>query len=110
MDLNVVVLAGRLAAEPEIRTFAGGASLVRYLLTVRSDEPRRRVDVLPVTLWNPARDLLERPFPPGTSLWAAGSAQRRFWASATGRVSAIELVAHHVERADDGAGEDENGG
>lgn len=102
MDCNIVVLAGRLAAEPEIRTFAGGTSLIRYLLTVRSTEPRRRVDVLPVTLWDPPRELLERPFTPGTDLWAAGSAQRRFWASATGRVSAIELVAHHVqERAAD---------
>ena len=53
MDLNLVVLAGRLAAPPELRAFESGATLIRYLVTVRSEEPRRRVDVVPVTLWNP---------------------------------------------------------
>ena len=45
MDLNLIVLAGRLAAPPETASFDSGASFVRYLVTIRSDEaspPRRR--------------------------------------------------------------------
>ena len=53
MDLNVVVLAGRLAAQPEVRTFESGATLMRLLVTVRSAEPRTRLDVIPVVQWNP---------------------------------------------------------
>ena len=61
MDFNVVVLSGRLAAPPELRVFESGLRLVRYLVTVRADEPRRRVDVVPVTLWEPSDEVLSRP-------------------------------------------------
>ena len=58
MDLNIIVLSGRITTEPEFRTFPSGACLARYLVTVRSTEPRRRVDVGPVSLWDPPDDLL----------------------------------------------------
>ena len=96
MNLNLIVLAGRLAAPPEIRTFDSGANLIRYLVTVRTTDPRRRVDVLPVTLWNPSADLLSGDQPPGHRIWIAGSMQRRFWAAETGRRSQIEIIADQV--------------
>lgn len=103
MDLNLVVLGGRLAAEPELRTFSGGACLLRCLITVRTTEGRRRVDVLPITLWDPGPELFRAPLRPGDELCAVASVQRRFWASPTGRASALELVAHHVERRSGGS-------
>ena len=36
MDMNVLVLFGKLAAPPELRTFESGSSLVRSLVTVRT--------------------------------------------------------------------------
>lgn len=97
MDLNLVVVAGRLAAEPEVRQFESGSRFVRYLVTVRSAEPRRRVDVIPVTLWDPTDDLLAAPAPLGCKVWAAGMIQRRFWSAEDGRRSRLEVVAHQVE-------------
>ena len=96
MDLNLVVLAGRLAAPPEIRQFESGARLVRYLLTTRSDQPLRRVDVIPVTLWNPSDELVDSEPDPGCRLWVAGSVQRRFWSAEEGRRSRLEIVADQV--------------
>lgn len=96
MDLNLVVLSGRLAAPPELRTFDGGSKLVRYLVTCRTEEPRRRVDVLPVTLWDPPQDLASEDIAPGTPLWVAGTAQRRFWSESEGRRSRLEIVANEV--------------
>ncbi len=96
MDLNLVVLAGRLAAPPEIRQFESGARLVRYLLTARSDHPRRRVDVIPVTLWDPSDELVDSEPEPGCRLWVAGSVQRRFWSAEEGRRSRLEIVADQV--------------
>lgn len=96
MDLNLVVLAGRLAAPPEIRQFESGARLVRYLITVRSEEPTSRVDVVPVTLWDPPDDLINADPAPGTRMWVAGSVQRRFWSAEDGRRSRIEVVADQV--------------
>jgi len=97
MDLNLVVVAGKLATEPEVRQFESGSRFVRYLVTVRSAEPRRRVDVIPVTLWDPTDDLLAAPAPPGCKFWAAGMIQRRFWSAQDGRRSRLEVVAHQVE-------------
>ena len=102
MDLNLVVLAGRLAAPPEIRQFESGARLVRYLITVRSEEPTRRVDVIPVTLWEPSDELLDADPHPGTRLWVAGSVQRRFWSASEGRRSRLEVVADQVCPRDSG--------
>lgn len=97
MDLNLVVLCGRLAAVPELRVFDSGTRLLRYLVTVRSEQPHRRVDVLPVTLWNPDVALVEREAVPGERVWVAGSVQRRFWEGAAGRRSRLEVIAEHVE-------------
>ncbi len=97
MDLNVVVLHGRLATAPEVRELESGVRMIRYLVTTRAEEPRRRVDVLPVTLWEPSADLAARPGEVGDRVWIAGSVQRRFWASPDGRKSGIEIVAHAVQ-------------
>jgi len=96
MDLNIVVIAGRLAAAPEIRTFDSDSSLVRYLVTTRAEHPRRRVDVIPVVLWDAEGDALtlER----GERVWVAGAVQRRFWSDDHNRRSRIEVVARHIQR------------
>lgn len=101
MDINLVVLAGRLAVDAEHRVFDSGAHLLRLLVTVRSDEPRRRVDVVPVTLWDPTTDLTEGSLQAGTRIWVTGTVQRRFWESPEGRRSRLEIVAHQVRCADD---------
>jgi len=99
MDLNIVVISGRLAAAPEIRIFDGGATVVRLLVAAHTDTPRRRIDVVPVVLWDADEKAteLER----GDRVWVAGSVQRRFWSDDRNRRSRIEVVARHVEKRDD---------
>jgi single-stranded DNA-binding protein len=103
MDLNLVVLGGRIATEPEIRTFPTGTTMIRYLVTVRSTEPRRRVDVVPVSLWDPPPDVLQNRDVRGRSVWVAGSVQRRFWADAGDTRSRLEVIAHEVRITPDNA-------
>jgi single-strand DNA-binding protein len=100
MDLNLIVLCGRLAVDPELKEFESGSRLVRFLVTVRSDEPRRRVDVVPVTLWDPPDDLLDDMPEKGRRVWVCGSVQRRFWESPEGRRSRLEVVAEQVHLKD----------
>jgi single-stranded DNA-binding protein len=96
MDCNIVVLSGRLAAEPEIRAFPSGATLARLLVTVRSEQPRRRVDVVPVSWWDPPPHLGGLESERGSRVWVVGSAQRRFWSTDGDKRSRIEIVAHEV--------------
>jgi single-stranded DNA-binding protein len=101
VDLNLVVIAGRIAAEPEIRTFESGATLMRFLVTVRSEEPRSRLDVIPVAQWDPDPDDIPDGSVRGRSIWVAGAVQRRFWSVGDGRKSRIEIIAHDVSIRDE---------
>jgi single-stranded DNA-binding protein len=100
MDLNLVVLCGRLAVEPELKVFESGARLIRLLVTIRSDWPKRRVDVVPVTLWDPTDELLDEMPIKGQRVWVCGSVQRRFWEAPDGRRSRLEIVAEQVNVKD----------
>ncbi|MDJ0497938.1 MAG: single-stranded DNA-binding protein [Acidimicrobiia bacterium] len=97
MDMNVVVLFGKLAAPPELRTFESGSSLVRCLVTVRTSAPRRRVDVVPVILWDPDAEDPLLAAAAGTKVFAVCSVQRRFWTADEARLSRLEVVARHIE-------------
>ena len=96
MDLNMVVLNGRLAAVAEHRVLDSGTRMARLLVTVRSDEPHSRLDVLPVIWWEPDDEFVANPPGVGSRIWISGSVQRRYWESADGRRSKIEVVAAHV--------------
>jgi len=96
MDFNLVVVAGRLAAVPELRTVAD-VTAVRFLVTVRAEHPTSRVDVLPVTLSNPTPDVVDRLGRPGDRVWVAGRVQRRFWTDVGERRNRLDIVAHQLE-------------
>ncbi len=101
MDMNLVVISGKLAVPPELRSFESGSRLLRSLVTVRTDAPRRRVDVVPVTFWDPTDDHEVIKAAAGRRLWVVGSVQRRFWSSDEGRRSRLEVVAHHMQLANE---------
>ncbi len=97
MDFNVIVLCGRLAAPPELRTLDSGSRLLRLLLAIESSIPRSRVDAIPVHHWDPPQELIDELPEPGGVVWAAGSLQRRFIDAPGARRSRLEVIAHHVE-------------
>lgn len=94
-DLNLVMIRGQLSAPIQLETFPTGGTCAKLLVTVRTTDPVRRVDVLPVTLWepDPAFDL---DAPLGTIVTVAATIRRRFWAADAGRRSRLELVADTV--------------
>ena len=100
MDLNLILLCGRLATDPELRVFDSGNRLLRYLVTIRAEYPKKRVDVIPVTLWNPSDEHVDCGPRKGQRVIVVGSVQRRFWEAHDGRRSRIEVVAESVEARD----------
>jgi len=97
MDLNLMVLAGHLTVNAEVRQFDSGGLMIRYLVTVSVDHPRHRVDVIPASLWDPSEELIESPGMKGDGIWLCGSLQRRYVESTYGRRSTLELVAEQVK-------------
>lgn len=101
MDLNLVVLAGRLTTTPDVRVLDSGGRLMRLLLAVRNEEPSSRLDVVPIVWWNPDDETVEHLPAVGTRIWVSGSVQRRFWEAPDGPRSRIEIVASHVNTCSD---------
>lgn len=100
MDYNVVVLSGQLSAPIELNKYPSGAQALRFLVTIRTEDPVRRIDVLPVVWWDPPTDIdLDTPL--GTRTWVSAVIRRRFWAAEDGRRSRLELVASQVQFDDD---------
>ena len=96
MDVNELVLNGRLAAPIDFRVLESGRRMARLLLAVRSEEPHSRLDVLPVVWWEPDDEFVAASPEVGSSVFITGSVQRRYWESADGRRSKLEVVAAHV--------------
>jgi single-stranded DNA-binding protein len=96
MDVNELVISGRLAAAPEYRVLESGSTMARLLVAVRSEDPHSRLDVLPVVWWEPEEEFVAAPPGVGSRVSIAGSVQRRYWESADGRRSKLEVVAAHV--------------
>jgi single-stranded DNA-binding protein len=99
MDLNLVVIAGRLAADPEVKRFDSGSQLMRLLVTTRINEPHRRIDVVPVTWWDVTDEQIKTlDLHRGERVWVAGSIQRRFWSDDDGRRSSMQVIAREVQK------------
>jgi len=106
LDLNLAVISGRLAAPVEVRQFDSGIQMLRILVTTRTQtddgaqdgtNPRQRVDVLPVALWEPPEGLADS-LEVGDRVWVAGTIQRRFWSDPQGRRSRLEVVATQITK------------
>ncbi|MFQ5966952.1 MAG: hypothetical protein ACE5MI_04995 [Acidimicrobiia bacterium] len=97
MDLNLVVLWGRLAAPPEPRQLDTGPR-ARYLLGVRSSiGSRPTLNVIPVTLLAPTEENLAART--GDGMWFSGSLQRQFTQTNGAGRSRLEVVAGSATRA-----------
>jgi single-stranded DNA-binding protein len=96
MDINLAVLCGRLATAPEVRVYDTGSRCMRFLVTVAAERPRRRIDVVPVILWDPPTDLVDDPPDQNARVWITGVVQRRAHDGPEGRRSRIEVIADQV--------------
>ena len=96
MDINLAVLCGRLATAPEVRVYDTGSRCMRFLVTVAADRPRRRIDVVPVTLWDPPAHLVDDPPDQNVRVWVTGVVQRRASDGPEGRRNRIEVIADQV--------------
>ncbi len=98
MDLNLVVLCGRVATEPELRVFESGASLVRILMTIRTELPQARIDLIPVIVWDPPDQLRDGSIVAGDRIWVSGMLRRRFWTDtdSDNKRSRIEVIGQQI--------------
>ncbi len=102
--INVVVLTGRLTADPELKTTSSGISVCSFSIAVerryRSGE-ERQVDFINIVAWRASAEFVSKYFKKGQMIAVEGSLQSRRYTDKDGHNrTAYEVVASNVQFAD----------
>ena len=102
--LNVVVLTGRLTADPELKTTSSGIAVCSFSIAVerryRSGE-ERQVDFINIVAWRASAEFVAKYFKLGQMIAVEGSLQSRRYQDKDGKNRTIyEVVASNVQFAD----------
>ena len=101
LNLNKVVLAGRMTADPELKQTASGISVLTFTIAVNrsyvsknSDQADRQADFITVVAWRNTAEFISKYFRKGSAICVTGSIQTRNWQDQQGnRRYATEVVA-----------------
>ncbi len=100
LNLNKVILCGRLTGNPELKTTASGISVVSFSLAVNrryrssdANSQQQQADFINVVAWRQTAEFIARYFKKGSALCITGSIQTRRWTDQQGQTRyATEVV------------------
>lgn len=99
--INRVVLVGRLAKEPELRTTPSGAKVCQYTLVVnrnRKSECQPDADFINCVSWNKTAELMNQYLSKGALIGIEGRIQTRNYDDNSGRkVYVTEIITDSVQ-------------
>ena len=104
LNLNKVILCGRLTADPELKQTPSGIAVVSFTLAVNrrfqaksadgSQTQQQQADFISVVAWRQTAEFISRYFRKGSALCITGSIQTRTWQDQQGQKRyATEVVA-----------------
>ena len=87
LNLNKVVLCGRLTADPELKQTGSGIAVVTFTLAVNrrfqsrqaGDAPAQQADFISLVAWRQTAEFISKYFKKGSALCVTGSLQTRSW-------------------------------
>ena len=118
MSLNLVVLKGRLARDPEMKTTQSGISSARFTLAVDRNftdaNGNRECDFVNCIAWRNTADFIHKYFAKGQEMCATGSLQVRSYEAQDGtkrtvtevNVSSVDFCGKKVDRTGDASASD----
>ena len=103
--MNVVVLTGRLTADPELRYTQGGNSVSNFRLAVdrpfTNREGDRETDFLDIVCWRKLAETVASNLTKGRLVAVKGMVQVRNWETTEGeKRRTVEVVADQVDFLD----------
>ena len=91
LNLNKVVLCGRLTADPELKQTQNGIAVVSFTIAVNrrftrgaDGQNNSQADFINCVAWRQTAEFISRYFKKGSSLCVTGSIQTRTWNDNTG--------------------------
>ena len=99
--LNVVVLMGRLVADPQLRQTPQGTSVASFRIAVDRNFARqgeqRQADFIDIVAWRQQAEFVSKYFQKGSPIVVEGSLQTRQYQDKNGNNrKAVEIVADNV--------------
>ena len=92
LNLNKVILAGRLTADPELKQTPSGVSLVTFSLAVNrrftsrdGQNQQPEADFFRITAWRNTAEFIAKYFRKGSAICICGSIQNRSWTDQNGQ-------------------------
>ena len=99
--INNIVLMGRLTADPELRTTAGGLNVTAFSIAVERSgtdtDGNRRTDFINIVAWRQTAEFICRYFKKGQQMALTGELHSRSYTDRSGaKRTAYEVVADAV--------------
>ena len=97
LNINKVIIGGRLAADPELKTTPSGISVTSFTVAVNrryKQGEEQKADFFNMTAWRHTAEFVTKYFKKGSSICIAGSLQNRNWTDDKGQKHyATDIVA-----------------
>ena len=99
---NLVVLTGRLTADPELRYTANNTPVTSFSIAVnrrftKAEQGQQTVDFINIVAWSQRAEFVSRYFKKGNPILVCGQLQTRTWTDPQGQKRyATEVIADEV--------------
>lgn len=94
--MNLVVLKGRLARAPEVRTTGSGKSVVDFTIACDAGKDRQ-ADFISCTAWDKTAELIGKWFPKGKEILLTGSVKVSRYETESGTRYKTYVLASRIE-------------
>ena len=97
LNLNKVILGGRITADPELKQTQGGTAVTSFSVAVNrryAKDGEQTADFINVVAWRGTAEFIAKYFKKGSSIALVGSLQTRSWTDQSGNKRyATEVIA-----------------
>lgn len=94
LNMNKVILGGRIVKDPELKTTAQGTSVAVFSIAVNRQGAGDHTDFFNVTAWRGTAEFITKFFRKGSSICLVGKIQNREWVDQNGQKRyATDIVA-----------------
>ena len=104
LNLNKVILAGRITTDPELKQTGSGISTTSFHIAVNrryEKDGQREADFITIVAWRQTAEFICKYFKKGSAICLSGSIQTRSWTDQQGgKRYATEVVADEATFVD----------
>lgn len=103
LNYNSVTIAGRLTADPELKTTPSGLSVCSFTVAVNrrtKEGEEQKADFFNVTTWRQTAETVSKYFHKGSSIFVVGELQNRMWEKDGQKHYATDIVAREIRFVD----------